>query len=215
MSPNTTQILRSIACLPLATAAVSYGAPAQPASVGQQQGTAWSFHYENVLGTSMEVVLLADNCREAERAESALLASIDRLNLILSAWNRDSELSHWLATRGKVTKVSPELLEVLALFDHWREQTNGALDASAEAAVRLWQNAAVEYRQPTQVEITQAIKAMQQKHWQLDCVGGTATRLTDTPLALASFTKSSHLEATCYRRRSRCRSDRSHAQYRR
>jgi thiamine biosynthesis lipoprotein ApbE len=163
---------------------------AQPASVWRQQDVAWAFHYENVLGTSMAVTLRAANRNEAESAEAGLLASIDREDLILSSWNRESEVRRWLATRGVSAKVSPELLEVLALFDHWREATGGALDASAETAVRLWQNGAAEHHQPTQTEIERAVEAMQQTHWQVDRLRGAAIHLTDTPLALASFTKS-------------------------
>jgi thiamine biosynthesis lipoprotein ApbE len=196
MSPNSTQILRSLTCLSLAATAVSGDAVAQPVSVWQQHGTewqqhgaAWSFQYENVLGTSMDVLLRAANFNEAERAEAALLASIDRQNLILSTWNRNSELSQWAAQQDKSVKVSRELLEVLALFDDWREQTNGALNASAETAGRLWQRAASEDRLPTQFELAAAIKSMQQQHWQLDAANGTATHLTESPLVLASFTK--------------------------
>jgi hypothetical protein len=76
------------------------------------------------------------------------------------------------------------------LFDHWREATGGAPDASAETAVRLWQKGAAEHRQPTQTEIERAVEAMQQTHWQVDCLRGAAIHLTDTPLAFASFTKS-------------------------
>jgi len=193
MSPfhlKNNQALRALAYLPLAVTAVSKAAPVQPASIWQQQGVAWTFYHENILGTSMQVTLRAHDRREAERAETALLASIDRQNLILSAWNRESELSRWLATRGQATRVSPELLEVLALFDHWRVETQGALDASAETAARLWQKAAAEHRLPSSAEIEQAIAAMQQRHWQIDPQRGTATHLSDAPLALASFTKS-------------------------
>ena len=190
MSPNTNQLLRSLLCVPVASTAIFNGAMPQPASVWQQQDVAWSFHYENVLGTSMGVTLRAGNRNEAESAEAALLASIDREDLILSSWNRESEVSRWLATRGNSAKVSPELLEVLGLFDHWREATGGALDASAETAVRLWQKSAAEHHQPTQTEMERAVEAMQQTHWQVDCLDGTAIHLTDTPLALASFTKS-------------------------
>lgn len=190
MSPNVNQILRSLACLPVAATAISNGATSQPASVWQQQGAAWTSHYENVLGTSMAVTFRTANRYDAERAEAALLTSIDRENLILSAWRQDSELSRWLTTRGKAVKLSPELFEVLALFDQWREETNGALDASTEIATRLWQKTAAEHRQPTDAEIAQAIEAMRQTHWRLDYANRTATRLTDTPLALASFTKS-------------------------
>jgi FAD:protein FMN transferase len=138
----------------------------------------------------MAVTLRAGNRNEAERAEAALLASIDREDLILSSWNRDSEVSQWLVTRGNTAKVSPQLLDVLDLFDHWRGATEGALDPSAETAVRLWQKAAAEHRQPTQAEIERAVEAMQQTHWQVDRLGGTAIHLTDTPLAFASLTKS-------------------------
>jgi thiamine biosynthesis lipoprotein len=166
---------------------------------GQRQNAAWAFHYENVLGTSMAVTLRAGNRSEAEGAEAALLASIDREDLILNSWNRstnhsqnrESEVSRWLSTpRGEAAKVSPELLEVLGLFDYWREATGGALDASAEMAVRLWQKAAAENRRPTQAEIEHAVEAMRQIHWQIDRRRGTVVHLTGTPLALASFTKS-------------------------
>jgi FAD:protein FMN transferase len=190
MSPNTNQLLRSLLCIPVASTAVFNGAATQPTSAWQQQDVAWAFHHENVLGTSMAVTLRAGNRNEAESAEAALLASIDREDLILSSWNRESEVSRWLATRNNTALVSPELLEVLGLFDYWREATGGALDASAETAVRLWQKAAAEHHQPTQTEIERAVEAMQQTHWQVDRHRGAAIHLTDTPLAFASFTKS-------------------------
>ena len=105
MSPNTNQLLRSLICLPLASTAVFNGATTQPTPAWQQQDVAWAFHYENVLGTSMAVTLHAGNRNQAESAEAALLASIDRKNLILSSWNRDSEVSRWLATFSNTAKL--------------------------------------------------------------------------------------------------------------
>ena len=157
---------------------------------GRQDGV-WTFHHENVLCTSLEVTVRARSHAEAERAESALLGSIDRENLILSEWDKQSELSRWLAMgQGEAVKVSPELLEVLGLFDAWREKTKGALDASAETAVRVWRHAAAEGRKPTELEVAQAVEAMQQRHWELDREAGTAKRVSGAPVALASFAKS-------------------------
>jgi thiamine biosynthesis lipoprotein ApbE len=138
----------------------------------------------------MEVTVRATSRAEANRAEAAALAMIDARNRVLSAWDKSSELSLWLATRGTAEKVSPELMNVLAAFDTWRAQTNGALDASAETAVRLWKFATSEGRVPTESERVHAIAAMQQAHWTLNRAEGTATRTSDTPLALASFAKS-------------------------
>jgi thiamine biosynthesis lipoprotein ApbE len=139
------------------------------------------------LGTSMQLVLRTTGSIDAHRAEAVVLATIDRYSALLSAWDPASEFSRWAATQNVAMRVSPELLHVLALFDHWRAQTSGAIDASAEAAVQLWRTALGEHRIPTAAEIA---SAMQQPHWHLDPAAGTATRLSSTPLVLASFTKS-------------------------
>jgi FAD:protein FMN transferase len=165
-------------CLALASARAQ--APAQT----------YISHHENVLGTSLELKLRASNPAQAARAESAVLREIDRENKILSAWSSSSEFSRWNKTHNKPVRVSPELFEVLSLFDQWRTSTKGALDASAETAVRAWKLAAVENRTPTDTEIQKAIATMQHEHWSLDAVHRTATHLDDAPLALASFTKS-------------------------
>lgn len=195
MTPNSKQIFCSMLCLPLtasaappAALALSYGAPLHGGSGEHRGSVAWTFYHENVMGTSMEVTVRATSS-EVERAEAAVLASIDRHTQVLSSWDPASELSRWLATREE-TKVSPELFEVLSLFDLWRERTEGALDASAETAVQLWRRNTAAGRHPSEVDITEAVKAMQQPHWKLNAVQGTATHLSDTPLALASFTKS-------------------------
>jgi thiamine biosynthesis lipoprotein len=138
----------------------------------------------------MQVTLLAASQMQAAQVEAAVLAVIDHHERILSAWRPDSELNRWLATRGTAEKISPELFEVLSLFDQWHDRTGGAIDASVEAAIRTWQAAANECRWPTATEIAAAVDAMQQVHWHLNTTQQTATRLSATPLVLASFTKS-------------------------
>ena len=152
--------------------------------------TLYTRHYENVLGTSLEMKLCAPSAATEQRAEAAVLAEIDRENAILSAWQPTSEFSRWIKTRNTPVKVSPELLDVLALFDGWRQETGGALDASAETAVRVWKTAEADHRQPTADELAAAVTSMQQPHWKLDRAAGTATHLDDAPIALNSFAKS-------------------------
>ena len=191
MQNKTRHWLRhSAACLPLAAAATQIS-PAQPPALHavQNPGT-WTTHHEHVLGTSLELRIRAASTAEADKAEAAALAELDRQDHLLSAWRADSEFSRWSATHFQPKPVSPDLFAVLAGFDHWRGQTGGALDPSAEAAARLWHQATSENRIPTSVEIAQTVQAIQQPHWQLDSTTHTATRLTDVPLALASFAKS-------------------------
>ena len=87
-------------------------------------------------------------------------------------------------------RVSPELFEVLGLFDKWRGLTHGALDASAETITRVWKRAAAENRLPSQVELNAAVAGVRQAHWKLDAVNRTATHTSDAPLAMNSFVKS-------------------------
>jgi thiamine biosynthesis lipoprotein len=148
------------------------------------------FRYENVLGTSLEIRVAASSAAQSEKAEKAVLAEIDRESHILSSWDPDSEFSSWFRTMGQPVRVSPELFEVLSLFDKWRGLTRGALDASAETITRVWKRAAAEKRLPSQVELDAAVSSTRRVHWQLDPAKRTATHTSDAPLALNSFVKS-------------------------
>src|SRR6476469_1900626 len=90
----------------------------------------YTFHYENLLGTSMEVTVIASAEADAQRGAEAVLDRIDRDARILSGYDPASEFSRWFATRGEAVPVSPELYDVLGMFDTWRDRSGGALDAS-------------------------------------------------------------------------------------
>src|SRR5262245_37767299 len=64
--------------------------------------------FENVLGSSLELKFAVASDNEAERAEAAALAEIDRLNHILSGYERGSEFNRWLSASGRPVRVSPE-----------------------------------------------------------------------------------------------------------
>jgi FAD:protein FMN transferase len=153
-------------------------------------GKLYDFHYENVLGTSLEIKVLASSADQSEKAEQAVLKEIDREEQLLSSWDPDSEFSCWFRTMNEPVRVSPELYEVLALFDKWRGMTHGALDASAETITRVWKRAAAENRLPSQDELDSAVAIVRQVHWRLNPDNRTATHTSDAPLALNSFVKS-------------------------
>lgn len=151
---------------------------------------AWhTFHHEHVLGTSLELRFAASKAGDAQRAEAAALAEIDRLAAVLSGYDANSEFSRWAATRGEPRRVSNDLINVLSLFDQWRERTRGALDAAAETTVRLWRGAADEGRVPSSEEIAAAVATVAARHWELNYDAATATRLSNAPLRLNSFAK--------------------------
>ena len=164
---------------------------AEPAVVPAKDAAGtWGFAHENVLGTSLDAAISAPTKGNARVAEKAALAEFDRLSAKLSAWNADSEFSRWQKTRGVAVKVSPELMEVLAHFDAWQGETGGVLNASSETAAKVWRGAEANGAAPSTAQLAAAVHAMKQAHWSLDRTNGTATRLSDAPLVLASFTKS-------------------------
>ena len=151
-------------------------------------------HFENVLGTSMEIKLVAASDVAADRAENAALHEIKRLNGILSGYDPTSEFSRWSVSRGQAVPVSPELMEVLKLWDAWHTRSGGALNPAAEAIGRVWKQAETAGRRPAAADLHIAADAAAQPQWALDEQAGTATRLTGTPLMLNSFTKSYVIE---------------------
>src|SRR5664280_2091877 len=142
-----------------------------------------TFHYEHVLGTSLELKIAASPT-DARAARAAVLAEISRLAGILSAYESESEFRRWQRTFGRPVCVWTDLFEVLDLFDTWRGRTGGALDASAEVATRLWKVASHERRLPSPAELDDAVQSARNIHWRLDKSGRTATHLSDTPLIL-------------------------------
>jgi thiamine biosynthesis lipoprotein len=150
----------------------------------------YTSHYENVLGTSLDLKVMTGSPQEAEKAEKIVLQKIAAMSGILSAYDAKSEFSRWLKTAHQAVPVSHELFEVLALFDQWRIRTGGALDASAEVITRLWRQAAATQQEPTSDELANAVRQVAQPHWKLDASAQTATHLSNAPLILNSFAKS-------------------------
>jgi len=150
----------------------------------------YQYNYENILGTSFELKVKASSEKAADQAEQLALDEIDRLNNILSTYQANSEISRWLKTYHTEEKISPELLDVLTLFDRWRNNTNGALSASAAIASNLWKKASSRQILPDRLELAQAIELMKQPQWKLNAEQQTATHLSVQPLVLNSFVKS-------------------------
>lgn len=182
---------RSLASLLLLATLSTLAFPAIPVRAAAPAATTWhTSSFDHVLGTSLELKFEAPTAADATLAETAALTEIDRLDHLLSGYDPTSEFSRWAATRNAPVRISPELFEVLALFDTWRDRTSGALDASAETAGRLWQTAAQRHQVPTPAELQQAVALAHQTHWRLDPAAHTATHLTSAPLRLNSFAKS-------------------------
>ncbi len=151
-------------------------------------------HFENVLGTSLDLKVEASSRGQANRAEAAVLHEIGRQSRILSSWSPDSEFSRWSRTHNQPVPVSPELREVLGMYDQWRDRTAGALDASAGSVIGVWKQAERGGRPPSKEALNAAVTTAAARQWTIDPEHGTATHIGNATLVLASFTKSYIIE---------------------
>jgi thiamine biosynthesis lipoprotein len=147
------------------------------------------FHHENVMGTSLELRVLAEDGPAAKRAEARVLAEIDRLAGMLSGYDPASEFRRWMATSGVPTKVSPELFELLRQSDEWREKSGGAFDPRAEALSQLWSRCAKLGRTPNEIEESTVRALMGPPAWRLDPEARTAERTSACPISLNAIAK--------------------------
>lgn len=181
---------RTMVFLVFAFCMVAGSITAKATPVWDNKAGLYTSHFENVLGTSLQIKVKTQSEKQAAAAEAAALHEIARLSAILSGYDAQSEFSRWMQTSGKPVTVSQELFEVLSLFDQWRSKTGGALDASAQVISKLWKEAAAKQTLPSDESIRQAVQEVQTPHWQLDAAHQTATHTSNAPLMLNSFAKS-------------------------
>lgn len=150
-----------------------------------------------MLGTSLELQVVAARGGAGREAERAALAEIDRLEAIFSAYLPTSELSRWQATRGEAVAVSPELAGVLAAAEEWRERTANAFNPAVEAVTRLWRESEARGTPPAEALLRGVAEEAARPLWSVDRAGGRATRLTALPVTLNAIAKGYVIDAAC------------------
>lgn len=109
----------------------------------QAEAGAWRFHADHVLGTSLDLAVVAKKPMAAALAIDAARTEIARLDKILSGWRSDSELIALNAAES--LRVSPDLFAVIAVCERWRTMSGGAYSArigklltACDAALAAW-----------------------------------------------------------------------------
>ncbi|MEO8564179.1 MAG: FAD:protein FMN transferase [bacterium] len=149
------------------------------------------FHYEHVLGTSLELQVVASHERAARCAEGAVLAEVDRLAAILSGYSESSELIRWTRTFGTDVSVSPELAEVLEAAEQWRFKTTGSFSAAAVSLVELLRDGPSEETSDASRAhlVRERVHALRQPQWSVDRARGIARRRSELSFSLDALAK--------------------------
>lgn len=144
--------------------------------------------YERMLGTEMEIQVVADGRAQAGAAERAALNETGRLTQILNRFDPESELSRWAGTRGQAVPISPDLRAVLRAADEWRGRTGGAFHPGADALGAIWKAAAEKDELPDGAALAEVVARLREPLWTLH-PDGTATRHGILPLGLNALAK--------------------------
>jgi len=178
---------------------VRWGRLLLPLVLGMWTGRAapaapFTFRHDAVLGTSLELVIEADDARSAEAAETTVLAEIDRCAAIMSTYAVDSEISRWI-DGGVAQDISPELAGVLRACDRWRERSGGAFHPGVALATARWREAEREGRLPDDTDLASIAATLRRAPWSWH--GDRVAPVAGMPVSLDALAKGSIVDAAC------------------
>ncbi len=92
-----------------------------------------------IMGTSVDINVAQADPATAERAAKAAFAAMERVNLLMSNFRPESEISEITRQAGKrEVRVSPETLEVIERAIDFGRLSEGAFDITVGPVFRLW-----------------------------------------------------------------------------
>jgi FAD:protein FMN transferase len=162
------------------------GAPAlTPASESITETTPerkrFSFHFDRILGTSLDVHVAGLTETQIQECEAWVLAEFERFRAIFSTYDADSELSQINASKEPVA-VSVELIEVLDLYDFFQE---GLLNPKLGQCIEVWQKAEKSGVEPA----PEQLQPFRSDDLNIDYTQFTVQRILDAKLNLNSVAK--------------------------
>ena len=160
----------------------------RPADAPAPKASEFAFHRDHVIGTSLDLCVVAPDESTAEGAELTALNEIERLRKIFSTYDATSEIGKLNGTREPV-KVSAEMAEVLTAYEVWQRKSGGAFNGPVGELVRVWKDGEKANRVPDAVTLDRIAGDLKKPGWQLDANTNTVTRLNDQPLNLNAVAK--------------------------
>ena len=144
--------------------------------------------YEHLLGTELEIQVVAGTRAAAETAEAAALTELRRLTGVLNRFDPHSEFRRWLARFGDRQAVSPDLHRLLTLAGEWRALSGGAFHPGADALGDLWKEAEARGTPPDPAALRALVQELQAPPWTVH-PDGTATPHTRRTAGLNALAK--------------------------
>jgi len=157
-------------------------------AVAMEAPVEFPFHHEDVLGTSLDLIVCARDAGEAKRVEGTVLAEIERLRRILSTRDTTSEISRLNRARGPIP-CSVELLQVLGAYERWNSRSSGAYSGQLGELIAAWRSAERTGMAPEKTFLARLVRDLAQPGWEIDASAQTVTRHSEAPLNVDSLGK--------------------------
>jgi thiamine biosynthesis lipoprotein ApbE len=183
----------------VAFVALGWFARAEPAA---RTRTEFVFHHDHVVGTSLDLCVVAPDEATAENAEAVALAEVERLRMVFSTYDPASEISRVNGTH-EPTAVCAEMAEVLHAYERWGAKSGGAFNGQVGELVRVWKEAEKANAEPAAATLERIAGDLAKPGWKLDAAN-TLTRLTDQPLNLNAIAKGYIIRAASDAVRRKC-----------
>ena len=148
-----------------------------PAPVVAERLPLHRYEYDFVaMGMNYHLVVYAPDERSATRGIQDAEARVRQLDLIMSDYNTESELSQLCEKSGpgRPVKLSPELYEILDRSLELSRQTDGAFDITIGPVIQLWRTARRLKKLPSPELLQKALSRVGWKAVKLDPLAQTA-----------------------------------------
>ena len=175
----------------LTSVAMFASAPVVAAGLSTSAVTAFEYHQPNVLGTVMNLTVVAVSQDDADLARRAATAEIQRLTKILSTYDADSEVARLNVStvNGPAIQASPELIDILKKYDAWHTASDGAYSGHAGDLIALWKAAERTSVLPTDAQLLAAAKRCSVPAWEIGPDGRSVRRVSDQQINIDSIGK--------------------------
>ena len=158
----------------------------------------YTFHYEDVLGTSCELIVETKLKADAKNAKNSTLAEIDRLSSILSTYDPQSEINRWLnMPKGSPWHIPKEIIELLVACDWWSIRTNGVFNPQIGTLSKIWETAALNEKMPDPLVLQRAHSKIQSSAWEIDGAYEMVTLNRAIDLNLNAIAKGYIIDKSC------------------
>ncbi|OGP70841.1 MAG: hypothetical protein A2W09_04660 [Deltaproteobacteria bacterium RBG_16_50_11] len=154
-------------------------------------GAASLFKYHQVLmGTVVEVTLIDESEKEAQKAALQAFQEIKRIEQLMSLWIESSDISQINRSAGKGwRKVSSETMEVIKTAQKISELSEGGFDVTVGPLVELWRRAREKGIPPSNEGVKRSLNLVNFKELSVDSEKGVYLRKEGMSVDLGGIAK--------------------------